>query len=107
MDRSTWEKANVEKARLILSTIDSELVSKRILSFDFEADLTLRAIEAKTALELLEAGALYVSVSELLARDQLVRHVRALLEGDLTPKDLRDERMDALEEYVTFDTAEA
>ncbi|ARS91246.1 cation:proton antiporter family protein [Natrarchaeobaculum aegyptiacum] len=106
MERSTWERANVEDARVVVSTIDSELVSKRLLSFDFEVDLTLRASEEDTALELLEAGALYVSVSELLAGDQLVKHVRGLLEGDQTPDELRAERREALDEYVTFHPAD-
>ncbi|WIV67609.1 cation:proton antiporter [Natrialbaceae archaeon AArc-T1-2] len=98
MERYTWEKANVETARIAVSTVDSDPVSRRILSFEFDADVTLRASDEETALDLLEEGALYVTVPELLAGQRLTQYVQELLEGDLTPEELREERMAVLEE---------
>ncbi|OVE85188.1 cation:proton antiporter domain-containing protein [Natronolimnobius baerhuensis] len=97
MEQYTWEKATVEQARLVFSTIESDSVSRQILSADFNADCIVRASEQETALELLEAGALYVGVPELLAGQQLVEHVEDLLEGDLTAEQLRAARQQDLE----------
>ena len=98
MERYTWEKANVETARLVFSTVDSEPVSRRILAFEFESDVILRASDESTALELLEAGPLYVSVSDLLAGERLVQHLQALLENGKAPEELREERLSELNE---------
>ena len=93
MERYTWEKANVDDARIVVSTVESEPVSRRILSFGFDADVTLRAGDRDLALEFLERGALYVSVNGLLAGQQLVEQIQALLDDELTPEELREERL--------------
>ncbi|MWV38271.1 cation:proton antiporter [Natrialba sp. INN-245] len=90
METYTWEKANVEDATLVLSTVDSRAVSRRILSLDFSADVTLRAGDQETALELLDEGALYVSHPDLLAGQQLVQQIEELLDGDLSRDELRE-----------------
>ena len=100
MERYTWEKANADEARLVVSTADSAPVSRRILSFGFDADVALRASDQTTALTLLEEGALYVSVSDLLAGQQLVQRIRALIDGDLTREELRENQLTALEDHV-------
>ena len=97
MEAYTWEKANVEDAKLVVSTVNSEPVSRRLLSLGFSADIILRESDRTTALELFEAGALYVSVSELLAGQQLVQQLQAVLDGELTPEELRDEQLADLE----------
>ncbi|MFA9424774.1 cation:proton antiporter [Natronorubrum sp. A-ect3] len=97
MESYSWEKANAEDAKLIVSTIDSEPVSRRLLSLEFSADVILRESDRATALELFEAGALYVSVSELLAGQRLVQQLQAVLDGELTPEELRDEQLTDLE----------
>ena len=89
MEAYSWEKANVEAARLIVSVTGSRAVSERVLEFGFDADLILRAEEEADALDLLDAGATYVAVPDLLAGEQLVKNVRALLEGDVAPETLR------------------
>lgn len=98
MERYSWEKANADDASLIVSTVDPEPVSERILSFGFGADVVLRAADAATALDLFERGVLYVSVSDLLAGEQLVRQLQALMDGELTPQELREERLAELDE---------
>ncbi len=97
MERYTWEKAAAEDARVIVSTVESETVSRRILSLDFRADIVLRARDQETALSLLEAGALYVNVPALLAGRQLVDQIQALLDGDLTAAELREQQLTELE----------
>jgi monovalent cation:H+ antiporter-2, CPA2 family len=103
MERYTWEKANVKDARVVVSTVKSELVSRRLLSFSFGPDLTLRSSDREHALELLGAGALYVSHSDLLAGQRLAEQIRALLDGELTREELREEQraeLDAHAEHV-------
>ncbi|WP_049889237.1 cation:proton antiporter [Natronolimnohabitans innermongolicus] len=96
MEQYTWEKANVDDASLVVSTIDSDPVSRRLLSFEFDADLTLRASDRTIALELLEAGALYVSQPDVLAGKQLVSRIRRVLDDELTPEALREEQLTEL-----------
>ena len=97
MERYTWEKANVDDARIVVSTVDSDPVSRRLLAFEFDADITLRASDRTIALELLEAGALYVSQSDVLAGQQLITQIERLLDGEWTPEELRDEQLAELE----------
>lgn len=84
MNQYVWEKANADEANIIISTTLSERMSKRLLEFDFDPDLILRATEQRTALELLDAGATYVIVSDLLAGEQLIKKVREVLDDDVS-----------------------
>ena len=98
-ERYTWEKAAVPEAKLIVSAVNSEALSTRLLTFDFEADLILRSDEVSQAFEYLDNGALHVNVSDLLAGEQLVRYLQSLFEEGVTPAELREERMSELENY--------
>lgn len=100
MERYTWEKAEVNDAKLVISTVSSNPVSNRLLSLDFDADLMLRTNDVWTALDFIDRGALYVSISDLLAGEQLVQHLHALFEDDLTPSELREKQRSELEEYA-------
>ncbi len=103
MEEYTWEKANVDDAKLIVSTVDSRPVSRRILSLDVDADVTLRAGDRATALELVDEGALYVGQPDLLAGQQLAHQIRAVLAGDLTREELRERQraeLDRIADYV-------
>ncbi|WP_049919954.1 cation:proton antiporter domain-containing protein [Halobiforma nitratireducens] len=102
METYTWEKANVDDAKLVVSTVNSQPVSRRVLSLDTDAEVTLRAADRATALELLDAGALYVGQPDLLAGQQLARQVRELLEGDLTREQLREQQQDELERRADY-----
>lgn len=93
----SWKKARVGAARLVVSTIPFESVSRRLMALPFDADLILRAKTVSSALRLLDEGALYVVVTDLLAGEQLVQHVQSLLDGRLTPQELRAQRIADLE----------
>jgi CPA2 family monovalent cation:H+ antiporter-2 len=97
MEEYTWEKAGVERAELVVSTIDSNSVSNRILTLtgDLNAGIVLRARTVSAAHELLRQGALYVAVPEVLAAERLVEQVEAVVAGDVSGTELR---MDALAE---------
>ncbi|MDG5762063.1 cation:proton antiporter [Natronococcus sp. A-GB1] len=100
MEQYTWEKAHVNDARLIVSTIDSEPVSRRLLSSSFEADVTLRTDDRTLALDFLEQGALYVSHDDLLAGQRLVQQLQALIDGDLTREELREQQLIELDRHA-------
>ncbi len=89
MEAYTWEKARVDEAQLVVSTAPTEAVSWQLLGFEFDTDLVLRANDESLALELLDDGATYVIVSDLLAGEQLIHRINGLFEGDLTIEDLR------------------
>ena len=101
MEEYTWKKANVNDAKLVISTINSDLVSYRLLSFEFDVDIILRSDDVTTALDFFDDGAIYVSVSEFLASEQLVQHLQELFEGNLSPEQLREQRLSELEEYAS------
>ncbi|AUX08699.1 Kef-type K+ transport system, membrane component [Halalkaliarchaeum desulfuricum] len=96
----TWEKANADEARVIVSVSGSGVISRRLLELEYDATLVLRARDERTALSLLDAGATYVAVPDLLAGQQLIQYVRGLLEGDLSAEELRTEGIAELEEPV-------
>jgi len=89
MEPYTWEKASAENASVIMSVISSEAVSRRLLKQGHDAPIVLRARDEQTALSLLDAGATYVAVPDLLASEELIQYARRLLDGDLTREELR------------------
>lgn len=93
MEEYTWNKANPGAARIIISTVPIDTLSRRLLELISGTDMILSADDVETALELLEQGALYVVVTDLLAGEQLVQYVQALIHGELTPEDLREKRL--------------
>lgn len=99
MEPYTWELANAEEAIVIISVTSSEVVSRRLLSFDFGTNLILRAWNERTALEYLESGATYVVVPDLLAGEELTEHVRAVLSGEITQEDLQSIGKETLDVY--------
>ncbi|MFP8957013.1 cation:proton antiporter [Natrialbaceae archaeon A-CW3] len=101
MEEYTWEKANVTDARLVISTVNSDPVSYRLLSFEFDVDVILRSDNVETALDFFDDGAIYVSVSEFLASEQLIQHLQELFDGDLTPAQIREQQLSDSEEYTS------
>ena len=97
MESYTWEKANADEASIIVSVTGSEVVSRRLLEHGFNTALVLRARDNRTALSLLDAGATYVAVPDLLASEQLIQYVRRLLDEELTAETLRADGLAELE----------
>ena len=96
MESFTWRKANVDEARVIVSATSSDAVTRRILDLETDAHLVLRAEDEDRALYLLEEGATYVTVPDLLAGEQLVELVKRLLDGELTAAELRENGLRSL-----------
>ncbi len=90
MNRVTWQKASVEDAALVVSTVDSARVSRRILSIVGDADVIVRAEDSRDATDLLDRGATFAYVDDTLAAHQLVDYLESLHAGELEPDALRD-----------------
>jgi len=97
MEGYTWERAGLDDARLVVSTVDFERLSDRLLERADGTDVILRSESASTALDLLERGALYVSVSDVLASERLVEHIEALVTGERSPAELRSRHLETLD----------
>ncbi len=89
MNRVTWRKARLETATLVVSTVDSARVSRRILSIANDTDVIVRAENSRVAEDLLDLGATYAYVDDTLAAHQLVEYLQALNAGEVGPDELR------------------
>lgn len=112
MSRGTWRYARVEDAELVVSTVDHLPASRKILSFDLAADVFLLANSSRDAVELLEEGATFVSVPNVLAADRLSEKVSEAIEsaaataegdGERTLRDRHLEELDRLDTSYRFE----
>lgn len=78
---TTWRAARADRARLVVSTAAQRPVSERVLEL-VDCDVILRADDSETATELLDAGALFVAVPDVLASDVLVEHVKGVIDDE-------------------------
>ena len=99
-DPRAWEAAAVEDARVVVSTVDSPPVSEAVVAQAGQTDAMLHTADATYARELLERGAVYVSVDHVLATQQLVEYLDAVETGTVTNESLRADHRVALEERV-------
>lgn len=93
MEPYTLEKARVDRAQLVVSTVEAEPISRQLLRFADDTDVVLRAAEASSAIDLLEQGATYASVADVLAAERLVDQLEAIAGGELSPEQLREEHL--------------
>ncbi|MXV62229.1 potassium transporter Kef [Natronorubrum sp. JWXQ-INN-674] len=82
MSTYPWEKARVTEAELVVSTVDHHPVSEAILEVETDADVILRSETSGDARALLDRGATYVSVPNVLAGEQLIATVSELTAGE-------------------------
>jgi len=93
MEPETAQVSNLKAARLIISTTDVKPVTDYFLSFTDTVDVIVRTHALPMAAKLLEKGAIYVIVPDLLAADRLAGDLRALLNGAYNPEDLREKTL--------------
>ncbi len=99
MDEYTWQKAQYRSARLIISTAETADLSERVLDLDTDAEILLRSTSAERARVLLERGAEYVLVPDLLAGEQLTHLVEAVLTGEIDREALRESHLESIDEF--------
>ena len=95
--------ARVDRAQLVVSTADHRPVSESILELETDADVILRADRSTDARELLEAGADFVAVPDVLAADQLVDTVQRVLGDEREVDSLGEEHRKYLETMKLLD----
>lgn len=96
MEPETAQVSNLKAARLIISTTEVKPVTEYFLSFTDTIDVIVRTQALPMAAKLLEKGAIYVIVPDLLAADRLAGDLRALLNGEKVPEDLRERTIGGL-----------
>ncbi len=106
MSEYPWKKAGVDCASLVVSTVDQREISETILALEADADLLLRSASTDEAEVLLDAGATYVTVTNVVAGKELVEIVEAIFDGGTPPSALKAEHLKTLEaiERDGFDT---
>ena len=95
----TWEKAAADRATLVVSTVDHRPTSERILNLA-TVDVILRADDPGDGRTLLDAGARYVAVPDVLAGDRLVEDVQAVIENKGERETLRERHREELRELA-------
>ncbi|AUX07914.1 Kef-type K+ transport system, membrane component [Halalkaliarchaeum desulfuricum] len=99
VEPKTLEKARLTEADLVISTADSRPVNEHVVSYSNRVDVIVRSKDRASARELLDSGAFYVSVSDLLAADRLEERFEGLIEGNYDREMLRQEALDSIDEY--------
>lgn len=102
MSAYSWEKAGVDEAALVVSTVDHRPVSEAILELETDADVILRAGTPEEARDYLEGGATYVNVPSMLAGDQLVDVIEAIRADELSAERLGAEHADQLDDLERY-----
>jgi len=100
MNCSTWRKARPEKAELIVSTIPFRDVSERIIDVETDADIILRSEELEEAHDLLERGATYIAVPDILSSELLEDHIRGVLNEENYREELRRKNLLEIRRYL-------
>lgn len=78
LNSETWKHASPEKAKLIISTAPFSEVSNAVLSLDADAGKIVRAEGLREAESLMERGADYVIVPEILSAELIKEHLLGL-----------------------------
>jgi monovalent cation:H+ antiporter-2, CPA2 family len=99
IEQRTMEKAGLTDAQLVISTADSRPVNERVVSFADRVPVVVRTKDRASAREFLERGALYVSVSDLLAADRLDERLEALIDGEFEREEVRKEPVEAADAH--------
>lgn len=96
LETETAVVCNLRAARLIISTADAKPITDHFLKYSDSVDVIVRTRELPMAAELLEKGAIYVIIPDLLAADLLAGNLRALLNGEHAPKELQEQTLEEL-----------
>ena len=100
MEEKTWERAQIQSAELIISTVPFEQVSNRILNLDTKAGKIMRAKNVDEADRLLEKGADYVNLPDILTSELLEEYFEGIKEDDNYIEELRRRNLLEIKEYL-------
>ena len=97
IEAETVAVSKLEDARLVVSTAESKPLTDYLLTFTDSVDVIVRTRELPMAAELIERGATYVIVPDLLAADQLAGDLESLLDGTYDSEEFRAKSMRQLD----------
>ncbi len=98
MNQEAWIEADYRDADLIVSTVPLRHVSDKIISLETDADKILRSPDVKQAKWLMEEGATFVSVPDILSAQRLVEHLKGIFNNPDYRKELRRKNLLELRE---------
>ncbi len=96
IEQEIWQEARLTEAKLVVSTVDTKPVTDHLLSFSDRVDVIVRTSNVAAAAGLVERGAVYVSVADILAADQLSASIEAIVNGEYDRKQLRKKSVQQL-----------
>ncbi|MFB6193067.1 MAG: cation:proton antiporter [Candidatus Nanohaloarchaea archaeon] len=101
MDDGTWEKARLNQARLIISTVPVKSASEKIIGLETDTDRILRSETIEEADELLEhENVKYVNIPDITSSELLSDHIKGIIEDPEYREDLRRRNMLELRRYL-------
>ncbi len=103
MDYYPWKEANMSEAQLIVSTVPVKKISEHILDLETDADIILRSETVAEASELLNRGAMYVNVPEILSSEMLVDHMQGVMEDRNYREELRRRNLLEIRKFLQSD----
>lgn len=89
VDEETWKAANISQAKVLISTVPSFQLSKRVLNLETSAELFLRAEDPIRAVELMEEGAALAELPKVTAAERVEHHIKRALEDPNYVEELR------------------
>jgi len=103
MHDKVWREAKVEKAQLIVSTVPIIGISREILTLDIDAEKMLRTDNIDDAAELMDQGAYYVSVEDILSSEVIREHVVGITKDKEYREELRRRNLLEIKRYLEED----
>jgi len=100
MHDKVWKKAKLKKAKLIVSTVPLIQISRKILSLDTETEKILRSENIEEAAELMDQGAYYVSVEDILSSEVITEHVIGVMKDQSYREELRRKNLLEVRRYI-------
>lgn len=100
MDDITWREANLNKAKLIISTVPSKRVSEAILRLEEPDDKIVRAENKGEAAEMLEKGAIHTIVPDIAANEKLLEHMEGLENNIDRREEIKRENLLEFKKYL-------
>lgn len=100
LNDETWEYANPQDAKLIISTAPFPEVSRKILSIDTESGKILRTDALSDAERLIHQGADYIIVPEILTAELIKEHLLGLESEENYKEELRRRSLLEVRRYL-------
>lgn len=103
MRDETWDMADVESSKLVVSTIPVASISQRLVNMERIPSIFLVADGTKEARKLFEAGADFVQVPDILGAEEIKSHIEGVIEGTDYREELRRKNLLEIRRHLNMD----